>query len=83
MDAIGSQFGLKDYLESAYPDKKIYCLGSNCPVSQRNNVEMDEVDDETIRSSLAIVLDTSNAARIDDERYQYAKNRFVLIITCK
>ena len=36
MDAIGSQFGLKYYLESAYPDKKIYCLGSNCPVSQRN-----------------------------------------------
>ena len=73
MDAIGSQFGLKYYLESAYPNKKIYCLGSNCPVSQRNNVHMDVVDDEVVASSLAIVLDTSNAARIDDERYQLAK----------
>ena len=46
MDAIGSQFGLKYYLESAYPNKKIYCLGNDCPVSQRNNVHMDVVDDE-------------------------------------
>ena len=73
MDAIGSQFGLKYYLESAYPNKKIYCLGNDCPVSQRNNVHMDVVDDEVVASSLAIVLDTSNAARIDDDRYQLAK----------
>ncbi len=30
-------------------------------------------DDEVVASSLAIVLDTSNAARIDDDRYQLAK----------
>lgn len=74
MDAIGSQFGLKYYLEQAYPNKKIYCLGSDCPVSQRNNVVMDVVDDETVKKSLAIVLDTSNAARIDDTRYTLAKH---------
>ena len=34
---------------------------------------MDVVDDEVVASSLAIVLDTSNAARIDDDRYQLAK----------
>ena len=73
MDAIGSQFGLKYYLESVYPNKKIYCLGTNCPVSQRNNVIMDIVSDEEITSSLAIILDTSNAARIDDERYKLAQ----------
>lgn len=73
MDAIGSQFGLKYYLKSKYPNKVIYCLGSDCPVSQRNNVHMDIVDDNVIESSLAIVLDTSNAARIDDERYKLAK----------
>lgn len=56
---------------------KIYCLGNDCPVSQRNNVHMDVVDDEVVASSLAIVLDTSNAARIDDDRYQLAKNQFV------
>lgn len=44
---------------------------------------MDVVDDEVVASSLAIVLDTSNAARIDDDRYQLAKNQFVLIITYK
>lgn len=73
MDAIGSQFGLKYYLKNKYPNKAIYCLGSDCPVSQRNNVHMDIVDDSVIESSLAIVLDTSNAARIDDERYKLAK----------
>lgn len=44
---------------------------------------MDEVDDDVVASSLAIVLDTSNAARIDDERYKFAKNRYVSIITYK
>ncbi len=41
MDEIGSQFGLKYYLESAYPNKKIYCLGSDCSVAQRKKVQMD------------------------------------------
>ena len=73
MDAIGSQFGLKYYLKNKYPNKAVYCIGSDCPVSQRNNVYMDVVDDQVIKSSLAIVLDTSNAARIDDDRYKLAK----------
>lgn len=74
MDAIGSQFGLKYYLESVYPEKHIYCLGSDCPVSNRNQVHMDSVADDVVQESLAIILDTSNAARIDDARYTNAKH---------
>ena len=44
-------------------------------VSQRNNVYMDVVDDETITQSLAIILDTANSARVDDERFLNAAYR--------
>ena len=33
----------------------------------------DQLDDETVAASLAIILDTANAARIDDQRYKIAK----------
>ncbi len=74
MDAIGSQYGLKLALESLYPNKKIYCLGSKCNLHNRLELHADEVNSEEIKNSCAIILDTSNAARIDDERYSFAKH---------
>ncbi len=74
MDAIGSQYGLQLALESLYPNKKIYCIGSKCNLHDRLGLHADEVDSEEIKSSCAIILDTSNAARIDDERYSLAKH---------
>lgn len=51
MDAIGSQIGLKKALQSIYPEKKIYALGT----MSKDDETMDSVDDETIKNSLAIV----------------------------
>ena len=72
-DAVGSQFGLKSWLNDNFPEKKVYALGNeycqqgNCwPVS-------DECSNETVLASLAIVLDTANEPRIDDERYAGAR----------
>jgi bifunctional oligoribonuclease and PAP phosphatase NrnA len=72
MDAIGSQFGLKFYLESAYPDKQIYCLGGSCKITENLDLGLDTIDDDTIKKSVAVILDTANAARIDDERFALA-----------
>ena len=71
MDAYGSQMGLKIALQALYPEKQVYVLGT----MNFHEHEMDVVEDSIIQQSLAIVLDTSNASRIDDERYTLAKEK--------
>ncbi len=66
-DAVGSQFGLKQWLQDNYPEKKIYALGfESC--SQGSWPESDQANESVIQNSLAIVLDTSNLTRVDDMR---------------
>ena len=75
-DALGSQFGLKQWIQDTYPKKQVYALGSSGSGSRDGNFPaMDVVDDETITQSLAIILDTANSARVDDERFLNAAYR--------
>lgn len=74
-DAMGSQFGLKTWIEETYPQKQVYALGASIGSCKRYFPAIDEVDDETIKQSLAIILDTANASRIDDPRWKLAKHR--------
>ena len=72
-DAVGSQFGLKSWINDNWPEKKVYALGIGiCP---QGNCwpENDICTNETVMRSLAVVLDTSNEARIDDERFASAR----------
>ncbi len=73
-DALGSQFGLRQWLLDHYPDKKIFCLGT-----ERLNTDLypenDSVGDEVIENSLAIVVDTAGMNRVDDERFLKAKTK--------
>ena len=71
-DALGSQFGLRQWIKDNYPDKQVYCLGE-----ERNNSfeypYSDFVSDEMIQHSLAIVVDTAGMNRVDDARFKYAQ----------
>ena len=71
-DALGSQWGLATWLKHRFPLKRVYVLGQQ---KMPNGLfeDSDVVDDETVRNSLAIVLDTANVRRIDDERWQSAR----------
>ncbi len=71
-DALGSQLGLKSWLMDNFNNKKIVACGFHQPTESFFE-EMDHVDDETIKNSLAIVLDTSVMNRIDDSRVKTAK----------
>lgn len=73
-DAFGSQCGLALWLRKYFPEKNIYCLGQDGEDNLKQFLPMDNVDDHMIESSLAIILDTANTARIDDQRYKLAKN---------
>lgn len=65
MDAIGSQYGLAYWIHERYPEKKIVCAGNLSGLHQRLNL-FDFNGEYDPMSSLAIVLDSSNLARIDD-----------------
>lgn len=72
-DAIGSQIGLKQILQSNYPGKRIFAVGEDAPrFAFLSGSEMDEVPDGEYNGALAIVLDCSAAALISDERYKLA-----------
>ncbi len=70
-DAMGSQFGLKKWIEDNYDRKMVFALG-NGTCSQTVYPEKDVAADEVIKDSLAIVLDTANPERVDDQRYALA-----------
>lgn len=73
-DALGSQFGLVEIIKTTYPNKQVFALGRNS-VSLSGKVfpESDEVSDEIIAKSLALIVDTANKERVDDKRYLLAK----------
>ena len=71
-DALGSQYSMKTWIEDNYPEKHVYALGAET-TRQAEFPPSDVVTDETIAKSLAIVLDTSNTARVDDKRFLNAE----------
>jgi len=72
-DALGSQWGLVSWLKETFPNKAIYALGKHVGVKPQLFEAYDLVEDSVVSSSLAIILDTANAARIDDQRFSNAK----------
>lgn len=72
-DAMGSQFGMKLFIETAYPEKKVYAVGESIGSCAYLFPKIDDVNDEVIEDSIAIVLDTADAARVDDDRFKKAK----------
>ena len=72
-DAIGSQVGLKFAIEENFPNKKVYMVGD---MTERYafiaGKDMDIIDDSVFNNALSIVLDTSAAHLISDERYKTA-----------
>lgn len=74
-DALGSQFGLMTWLKELYPEKAIYPMGFHRGTSPELYGIYPDLSDEHIQASLAIIIDTANAARVDDKRYTLADYR--------
>ncbi len=67
-DCYGSQVALKNMILERYPNKRVYMIGSGLPAFFDKMGEMDKVDDETIASSLVILVDVSCLRRAEDPR---------------
>ena len=72
-DCYGSQIGLKELILTRYPGKKVYAVGSGLPDFFSLIGKMDIVDEETIKKSLAIIVDANDLPRIEDKRVNLAK----------
>lgn len=68
-DAVGSQLGLKNGLQAAFPEKNIYAVGKEITGLAWVG-SMDIIPDSTYENALVIVIDTANVARIDDDRFK-------------
>lgn len=66
-DALGSQWALASWIHDNFPEKKVYALGEET-TDQCAFPDSSRISDETVKQSTAIVLDTANTARIDDQR---------------
>ena len=67
-DCYGSQIALRAILRKQYPHKQIFAVGSGLPNFYHILGKMDEVSLETIKSSLAIILDSNDLSRLEDQR---------------
>ena len=72
-DCYGSQIGLRELIKLNYPEKKVYAVGSGLHRFFKLIGKMDEVDDETIKNSLAVLLDGNDCSRMEDQRVVTAK----------
>lgn len=72
-DCYGSQIGLRDLLRLNYPNKKVYAVGSGWRRFFNLIGNMDVVDDEIIKKSLAILVDGNDLMRMEDQRIGTAK----------
>lgn len=73
-DCYGSQIALRNILRKRYPDKKVFSVGSGLKKFFPILGEMDEVLDEVIQESLAIILDSNDLGRLEDKRACTAKD---------
>ena len=72
-DCYGAQVGLKEIILANFPGKKVYITGTG--VSRFFDIicKMDEVSDEVIKNSLAILVDGNDCGRMEDTRVFTAK----------
>ncbi|MBF0779811.1 MULTISPECIES: bifunctional oligoribonuclease/PAP phosphatase NrnA [unclassified Granulicatella] len=67
-DALGTQLGLAQLIRENFK-KDVYCVGSQ--LDELSFIgRMDTISDDMYQQALVIIVDTANAPRIDDSRYQ-------------
>lgn len=66
-DALGSQIGLADLIQTSFPEKTVYTAGEDNQSLAYLGV-MNPPTDEDYDDALVIITDTANRPRVDDKR---------------
>lgn len=77
-DAFGSQIGLKEAIKTNYPDKNVYVVGSGLKDFYDLLGPVDEVSDDVFNDALAILLDSNDLNRFEDQRFRLANKTIVI-----
>lgn len=70
-DCYGAQFGLKNIINNAFPEKEVYVVGETSDYVSFVGTP-DIISDELFQGALSIVVDTGTVLRISDLRYELA-----------
>jgi len=70
-DALGSSFGLKELILSAWPNKNVHVVGETDPRFLLVP-ESEILPQDSWQGALVIVCDCNNTGRIDDDNWQHA-----------
>lgn len=68
-DCIGTSFGLKDIIETSFPEKEVYVSGESSDFTSHIGAPT-LVEEKLLEGSLAICVDTANGDRLADQRYK-------------
>lgn len=77
-DCFGGQVGLKEFILSNFQSKQVFLLGSGLPSFASIFGTTDQVSDEIIKNSLALVIDLNDTLRSEDARFNLAKDIFMV-----
>lgn len=72
-DCVGSILGMKHALLDNFPSKKVYAVGTHPEYLGTSIEASDEVSDDVIKNSLALLVDLSDLPRVEDQRISLAK----------
>lgn len=72
-DCIGSQMGLKYFIEDNFTNKKVYAAGDLAPPYLQKLGTAEEVSDELYQDALVIIVDTSTEKRICSDKWKMGK----------
>ena len=72
-DAMGSQIGLKDIIQTNFPEMQVFAVGDEARFyGFMDDSKMDEIPDSLYENALAVILDCGAAGLISDQRYTLA-----------
>lgn len=74
-DALGSQFGLLTWIKERFPEKKVVAMGHHRGIKPHLFGDYEDMSEDELKQSTAIILDTANQERIDDQRFQLCLKR--------
>ncbi len=68
-DCIGTSFGLKNIIETTWPNKEVHVVGESSDFTKYIGVP-ETLDDDVFDGALGIAVDTANKDRLADQRYK-------------
>ena len=71
-DCLGSAIGLKDIIQTSFPDKHVYAIGEETGYLKFLG-SLDVIEDEVFKDACVIAVDTANQERMADPRYTLGK----------